>query len=124
MPEPIPSNSSLTNATPTSDSVATIASLREIARKFVLDRDWEKFHTPKNLASAVAIEAAELMEHFQWLTPEESADAKECPEKKAAIAEELCDVLAYLLSMANAMEIDVASSFVAKMAKNSQKYPV
>ncbi len=64
------------------------------------------------------------MEHFQWLTPEESADTKACPEKKAAIAEELCDVLAYLLSMANAMEIDVASSFVAKMAKNGQKYPV
>ncbi|MFO0923532.1 MAG: nucleotide pyrophosphohydrolase [Pirellulales bacterium] len=105
------------------DDQTTLAELRHVVETFVAERQWQCFHTPKNLATSVAIEAGELMEHFQWLTPEESLQLRESPEKIATIAEELSDVMAYLLSLANALEIDVASSFVAKMEKNRQKYP-
>ncbi len=72
---------------------------------------------------ALAIEAAELMEHFQWLTPEESREVAAQPEKLAAVAEELADVLCYALALANELELDLSASIRDKMRKNAQKYP-
>ena len=84
-----------------SDTSVTIAELRRLVEEFVEHRDWHQFHTPKNLAMSLAIEAAELMEHFQWLTPEQSQAVITRPEELREVAEELADVLCYALAMAN-----------------------
>jgi len=107
-----------------SDSTTSIADLREIVRSFVDDREWEKFHAPKNVSMALAIEAAELMEHFQWISVEESRSFTEDEEKLAAIGEELADVFCYSLALANTLGIDVSETLRKKMKKNEQKYPV
>ena len=106
-----------------SDQQTTIAELRALVRDFVEARDWGRFHSPKNLSMALAIEAAELMEHFQWLAPEASRAIGEQPDKLGAVGEELADVLCYALALANELEIDVSESMRAKMKKNEQKYP-
>ena len=106
------------------DSETTIARLRRIVNDFVDQRDWHQFHTPKNLAMSLGIEAAELMEHFQWLTAEQSRAVVEQPEKLSSIGEELADVLCYALAMANELGLDLSSALRDKIAKNAQKYPV
>jgi NTP pyrophosphatase (non-canonical NTP hydrolase) len=106
-----------------SDADTTIESLRQAMRAFVAERQWEKFHTPKNLAMSLAIEAAELMEHFQWLEPAESHATADSPETKAEIADELADVLCYALSLANVLQIDVSNAVLGKLWKNALKYP-
>ncbi|MFV1963806.1 MAG: nucleotide pyrophosphohydrolase [Pirellulaceae bacterium] len=105
------------------DHETSIADLRERVRHFVDERDWQQFHSPKNLAMALAIEVAELMEHFQWITPEASRAVGEQSEKLAAIGEELADVFCYVLAMANELDIDLSVAFHAKMGKNEIKYP-
>jgi NTP pyrophosphatase (non-canonical NTP hydrolase) len=105
------------------DSQTTVARLRELVERFVERRDWHQFHTPKNLAMSLAIEAAELMEHFQWLTPEQSRQIAAEPEKLAAVADELADVCCYMLAMANELELDLSKAVAEKMAKNEAKYP-
>ncbi|MEM6978962.1 MAG: nucleotide pyrophosphohydrolase [Planctomycetota bacterium] len=90
---------------------------------FVDERQWQTFHNPKNLAMSLAIETAELMEHFQWRTLEESARMMDDANDAHAIGEEVADCLAYLLSIANCLDIDLASTFRAKMIRNAQKYP-
>jgi NTP pyrophosphatase (non-canonical NTP hydrolase) len=107
-----------------SDSTTRIADLRAKLQAFVRERDWEQFHSPKNLSMALAAEAAELMEHFLWATPEDSRAVANEPAKRAKIAEELADVIIYALEFANATGLDVASSVDAKMAANALKYPV
>ena len=97
--------------------------LRRRMAKFAAERDWDPFHNPKNLAMALAGEAGELMEHFQWLTPEASRDLANEPEKLAEVADELADVIGYSFALANELGIDVSSAIRAKMAKNVQKYP-
>lgn len=109
---------------PHRDGTTTLAELREAVKKFVEARDWSQFHTPKNIAMSLAIEAAELMEHFQWLTPDESRGVSRQVEKLSEVGEELSDVLCYALALANELGIDVASAFAAKMKKNELKYPV
>lgn len=109
---------------PPGDDRTTLADLRRLVEEFVSARDWHRFHTPKNLAMALSIEAAELMEHFQWLTPEQSRRIADQPERRDAVAEELADVMCYALAMANELGIDVASAVSRKMAKNAAKYPV
>lgn len=104
------------------DQQSTIHQLREVVRKFVEERDWEKFHSPKNLSMALTIEAGELMEHFQWITPEASRELDE--QATADAGEELADVLCYTLAIANELGIDIASTLDAKMKKNRLKYPV
>ena len=106
-----------------SDAQVTVAELRRLVADFVAARDWRQFHTPKNLAMALAIEAAELMEHFQWLDAGESQDVAEDPTKRAAAGEELADVLCYALAMADALGLDVSRAMHAKMEKNVRKYP-
>ncbi len=106
-----------------SDSNTTIAELRQLIADFVAERDWSQFHSPKNVSMALAIEAAELMEHFQWLTTEASRRLADEPQKLAEIAEELADVVGYSLALANELGIDVSSAVRAKMVKNAEKYP-
>ncbi len=106
-----------------SDATTTISELREIIRKFVDERDWRQFHAPKNLSMALAIEAAELMEHFQWLTSTPRGRWSTTGEKLAAIGEELADVIGYGLALANELGIDVADTIRDKMVKNALKYP-
>ena len=106
------------------DSHTTISSLRTMVEDFVSQRDWKQFHSPKNLSMALAIEASELMEHFQWISMEESSRISADPRKLEAVGEELADVLCYALALANTLEIDVATTLAAKMKKNVIKYPV
>ena len=106
-----------------SDADTTIAQLRTLVNEFVDRRHWHQFHTPKNLAMSMAIEAAELMEHFQWLSPDESRNVAEDMRTLAEVGEELADVLAYILAMANELGLDVSTTLRAKMEKNEQKYP-
>jgi len=103
------------------DSQTTLQELKERMARFVRERDWEQFHTPKNLSMSIAIEAAELMEHFQWLTVEQSKSLD--AEALAALGEELADIVIYSLSMANILQIDLAETILAKMEKNIRKYP-
>lgn len=105
------------------DHSSTIADLKQVIQVFVDERDWQVFHNPKNLAMSLAIETGELMEHFQWLTLEESAALASDSDKKHAAAEELADCFAYVLAIANAMDIDLSAAFADKMVKNREKYP-
>ncbi len=112
------------NATRLRDEEVSIGWLREMMREFVRERGWEKYHMPRNLAASVAVEAGELLELFQWLTPEEAE--RRCAEDETfrqAVGEEMCDVLMYCMSLANAMDFDVAERIAAKMVKNRAKYP-
>lgn len=95
--------------------------LRDRLREFVRERDWEQFHSPKNLAMAMIVEAAELVEHFQWLTEEQSIEIP--PEKREEVAHEIADTFIYLLRMADVLNIDLIAAAHAKMDLNAQKYP-
>ena len=105
------------------DQTTTVAECRALVREFVDERDWRQFHTPKNLAMALAIEAAELMEHFQWIDGVTSRAVANDADKLAAVSDELADVMCYAMAMANELDIDVAAAMAAKMAKNRAKYP-
>ncbi len=99
--------------------------LQELARRlraFAAERDWEPFHTPKNLAAALICEAAELLEHFQWLGPEESA--RLAPEQRESVALEMADVLLYLVRLADRLDVDLLDAASRKLVINAQKYPV
>jgi NTP pyrophosphatase (non-canonical NTP hydrolase) len=105
-----------------SPSQDTLLALRDALREFARARDWEQFHTPKNLAMALSGEAGEVIEHFQWLSPEASACL--APPEHEAVAHELADVLLYLVRLADVLEIDLAEAAHAKLAINAQRYPV
>ena len=105
------------------DDDTTVADLCARVRAFVDERDWQPFHTPKNLSMSIAIEAAELMERFQWLTPGEAQAAVEDPAERAAISDELADVLIYCLSLSNALHLDVSSAVLGKLRTNKDRYP-
>ena len=106
------------------DADTTLAQLKRLVNDFVGRRDWHQFHSPKNLAMSIAIEAAELMEHFQWISMEESRRLAEAPpDRLAEVEEELADVLCYTLAMANELGLDLSEAIRRKMAKNEQKYP-
>lgn len=106
-----------------SDATTTVGELRELIRAFVEERDWRQFHAPKNLAMALAIEAAELMEHFQWIDVPASRALAGDDAKRAAAGEELADVIAYGFALANELGLDVSAIIRDKMAKNVRKYP-
>ena len=100
-----------------------IADLQATLRHFAAERDWQPFHTPKNLSTALMVEAAELAEVFQWMTPEESREAHTHSLSKQRIGEEIADVLLYLLQVADHTQIDVWQAVKDKLARNAQKYP-
>ena len=105
------------------DATTTLAKLRQIVRTFVDERDWRQFHAPKNISMAMAIEVAELMEHFQWIDVEQSRQVSENSDEFGAVRDELADVLCYVLAMANELNIDLTQALRAKMLKNEEKYP-
>jgi NTP pyrophosphatase (non-canonical NTP hydrolase) len=106
------------------DEQTTVRQLKQIVKQFVDERNWHQFHTPKNISMALAIEASELMEHFQWLTAEESLSLAQDPQKLADVGEELVDVVCYALALANRLDLDLSAVFEQKMAKNRLKYPL
>jgi NTP pyrophosphatase (non-canonical NTP hydrolase) len=106
------------------DEAATVAALREVVGKFVSARDWHSYHDAKNLAMSIAIEAAELMEHFQWVRSEELGELLANEHRRDEIREELADVACYVLALANALEMDLSAAVEEKMRKNAEKYPV
>jgi len=95
--------------------------LRERQRRFVAERDWDRFHSPKNLAMALTVEASELVEIFQWLSEEESV--RPDAERRRRAAEELADVLWFLVRIADRLDIDLLEAAEAKFARNAEKYP-
>jgi len=95
--------------------------LRERLRGFVRERDWEQFHSPKNLAMAMIVEAAELVEHFQWMTEQESRELSQ--EKRDEVSQEIADTFVYLLRMSDVLGIDLIDAAHAKMDINAKKYP-
>ena len=106
------------------DATATLQSLKDAVRAFADERQWGPYHTPKNLSMALAAEVAELMEHFLWLTGEESRQACIDPAKRDAIADELADVINLVCQFSVSSGIDISDAFVVKIAKNAVKYPV
>jgi dCTP diphosphatase len=107
-----------------SDETTTVAELRQAVQAFVTEREWGRYHDAKNLAMSLSIEAAELMEHFQWVRSEEVAAVADSPAQRPEVIEEVADVLCYVLALANAMEIDLSAALRDKMVKNARKYPV
>ena len=105
------------------DTNTTVSELIELVNDFIAERQWEPFHDPKNLSASIAIEAAELMEHFQWLRSDQLDPVKEDVEKMERIREELADIMAYVLSFASRMDIDLSAALANKMRKNAVKYP-
>ena len=103
------------------NSITDLTTLRDALRTFCAARDWHRFHTPKNLVMALSVEAAELVEHFQWATPEESLAL--APQKRAEVADEIADVLIYLTELADVLDIDPIAAARDKIVKNAAKYP-
>ena len=99
----------------------TLQHLSQQQREFAQDRDWEQFHSPKNLASALIVEAGELLEHFQWMTEAQSRSLS--PEKLEEVGSEIADVLLYLVQLSNVLGIDPVQAAQAKILVNAQKYP-
>ena len=102
------------------DSETTLSEIKEAVLSFVRERDWERFHSPKNLAMALAAEAGELMEHFLWDSPQDSHKRAEREE----VADELADIVIYAIEFANITGIDLSTAIATKMGKNAEKYPV
>lgn len=105
----------------TNHATNELLALRDTLREFAAARGWGEYHTPKNLAMALIVEAAELVEHFQWATPDESRTLS--PEKAAEVRDEVADVLIYLVEMADVLNIDLIAAARDKIAKNALKYP-
>jgi len=105
-------------------STTTIGALRKAIAQFIRERDWEQFHSPKNLSMAVSIEAAELMELFQWMEVDEARRKSRLPRLRKKIEEEIADIAIYTLSLCHTLGLDLSSCIEKKIAKNRKKYPV
>jgi NTP pyrophosphatase (non-canonical NTP hydrolase) len=101
-----------------------LEALRRRLVAFAAARRWEPFHTPKNLAAALSVEASELLEIFQWLTPDESANVMDDPETAHKVRDEVADVLAYLLQFCDALEIDPLPALAEKIDRNELRFPI
>jgi len=106
------------------DDRTTVSELRDMIASFIRDREWEAYHTPKNIASSIAIEAAELMEVFQWMTDEEADRLKQDPEIRERVGEEIADVVFYCMDLCNCIGMDFSELALRKMKLNEKKYPV
>ena len=100
-----------------------VTGLTEALRVFALERDWERFHSPKNLAMALSVEASELVEIFQWSTEEQSIAVMDDEDRRQAAADEIADVLIYATRIADRLGIDVADAVAQKLRKNAEKHP-
>ncbi|WP_433549315.1 nucleotide pyrophosphohydrolase [Streptomyces sp. CA-294286] len=100
-----------------------VAALQQRLAAFAAARNWEQYHTPKNLAAALSVEASELVEIFQWLTPEQSARVMEQPDSAHRVADEVADVLAYLLQFCEVLGIDPLAALAAKIERNELRFP-
>src|SRR5262245_35972942 len=106
------------------DATTTVAELRQWMQQFVHERDWEQFHSPKNLVMGLSVEVAELMEHFLWIDNEPSRKVLDDPDARVAVADELADVTLYVLALSNALGLDLSDCVAAKLVKTARKYPV
>jgi dCTP diphosphatase len=105
------------------DAPSSLTELRDEIREFAAERDWQQFHSPKNLVMALAGEVGELLELFQWLTPEESLTLRGT-DRIAAVADELADVQYYLIRLADVLDVDLMAAAKTKLQKNRDRYPV
>jgi dCTP diphosphatase len=105
------------------DTTTTLETLKDAVRRFAAEREWEPFHSPKNLSMGLACEAAELMEHFLWCDAEASRKVVADRDKLSQVADEMADVACYLLNLSITLGIDLSDAIVAKIAKNAVKYP-
>lgn len=103
-------------------SISSIEDLKVILRQFADDRDWNQFHSPKNLAMALSGETGELIEHFQWLTEEQSTHLSDL--KKKQVADEIADIQLYLVRLADKLELDILQECNRKIKENALKYPI
>ncbi|WP_107441340.1 nucleotide pyrophosphohydrolase [Streptomyces jeddahensis] len=101
-----------------------VAGLQRRLAEFAVARNWQQYHTPKNLAAALSVEASELVEIFQWLTPEESAAVMDDPESAHRVTDEVADVLAYLLQLCEVLGIDALAALDAKIERNERRFPI
>ena len=101
-----------------------LTQLRDALRKFAEDRDWDQYHSPKNLAMALSVEAAELLEHFLWIDNEASRRVVDDPVKLEQVADEIADIAGALFALCNSLGLDLTTAIERKMAKNERKYPV
>ncbi len=101
----------------------SLEQIREEIKEFIKERDWEQFHSPKNISMSIAIEAAELMEHFQWLTEEQSKKLLKDKQKRRAIEDELADIAIFILDFCNLCNIDLEEIIEMKLKKTAEKYP-
>src|SRR5947209_16907971 len=106
------------------DNTTTVATLKEAMARFVAERSWEPFHTPKNLVMGLSVEVAELMEHFLWVENEASRQTVQEPGRREEVADEMADVACYLLALSTTLGIDLSEAVVTKLAKTARKYPV
>ena len=105
------------------DKNTTIQDLKKEITEFVKERNWDRFQNIRSLAISLSLESNELLDHFQWLNDKEVEDFEKDAKNKEEIAEELCDILAYILVAADKLDIDISQSFSKKIEKNSKKYP-
>ncbi|MFG2934911.1 nucleotide pyrophosphohydrolase [Streptomyces sp. NPDC048282] len=105
------------------DEPLDVAKLQRRLAEFAAARDWRQYHTPKNLVSALSVEASELVEIFQWLTPEESSRVMADPDTAHQVTDEVADVLAYLLQLCEVLDIDPLAALAAKIDRNEQRFP-
>ncbi len=101
----------------------SLEALKLRLREFAAERDWQQFHSPKNLAMALIVEAAELVEHFQWLSERQSESENLSPQRRQEVAHELADILVYLVRLADRLDIDLLQSVDEKLKLNAEKYP-
>jgi dCTP diphosphatase len=104
-----------------SPSHDALSALRDAPRRFAADRDWDQYHSPKNLAAALCVEAAELLEHFQWITDESSRSL--AAAERAAVSEEMADVFLYLIRLADKINVNLLEAAEHKIEANAQRYP-
>lgn len=114
----------MNTTSPKTEVLVDVEKLRSVLAIFAHDRDWDQFHSPKNLAMALSGEVGELVEVFQWLTEEQSHQIKDNHEAAKAVSDELADVLMYAVRLADILEIDINTAVISKLDQNNQKYPV
>lgn len=106
------------------DEKTTVTELRRLVADFVAEREWQKYHDPKNLSMSIAIETAELMEHFQWVRNEELPELLSNDRRRREVIAEIADITCFLLALANVLDLDLSSAVRGKLAQNAVKYPV